>query len=398
MNLLLISIDSLRHDYVARVNPSIVSPRFNELTRNFHYYENCFSISSATRPVHVSLMSGLYPFEHGILSQRHKQQNPNISMLFDLLRLAGFSCAGYSEAIKIFHGLNLGAPIHHLDPQPEIGLSQLRQAITSPTGRQCLFLHYWSTHTPYGASDGLATGETAKLLATGQRKVVIERYTHSVQQVFECKIAPLLTMMDLSDWVIVILGDHGESWTSYEPYHGLTLDNSVLRVPLFVHIPFQTFPAKNDKKLVSLVDLFPTIIQSFSINYKYMGYGQPLQQTKRKYPYYLAQIVPIHANISDVDQSPESKSSITGPLEQAMLWSLLNVEQKFTYDENAKSGELRNTLTEQPLEVPAGASTCATYLQHYQDIVTGSAYNSTTNTSTEHDILLDQRLRDLGYL
>ena len=99
-----------------------------------------------------------------------------------------------------------------------------------------------------------------------------------------------------------------------------------------------------------------------------------------------------------MDQITESKSSITGPLEQAMLWSLLNVEQKFTYDENAKTGELRKTLTEQPLEVPAGANTCATYLQYYQDIVTGSVYNSTPNTSTQHDILLDQRLRDLGYL
>ena len=89
VNLLLVSIDSLRGDHLPRTRPDVTTPRFDYLTADFGMAPNCFSVSSATRPVHLSLVTGLYPFEHGILSQRHSRQRRGLPNLFDACRGAG---------------------------------------------------------------------------------------------------------------------------------------------------------------------------------------------------------------------------------------------------------------------------------------------------------------------
>ena len=61
MNLLLISVDSLRLDFAPGVSAAVRTPRFSDLTRDFRICQHCFSVSSATRPVHTSLFTGLYP-------------------------------------------------------------------------------------------------------------------------------------------------------------------------------------------------------------------------------------------------------------------------------------------------------------------------------------------------
>ena len=70
--LLVVTIDSLRFDYVSRTNPTIRTPDFDRVAGEglLDFIPTCFSVSSATRPVHTSLFSGLYPFEHGIEGQR----------------------------------------------------------------------------------------------------------------------------------------------------------------------------------------------------------------------------------------------------------------------------------------------------------------------------------------
>ena len=90
MNILLISIDSLRIDYVSRTNPQIHTPRFDARTRDFCFYNGLFSASTATRPVHTSLFTGLYPFEHGIMGQSSSAMHMDLPHLFDQLEQAGY--------------------------------------------------------------------------------------------------------------------------------------------------------------------------------------------------------------------------------------------------------------------------------------------------------------------
>ena len=217
----MISVDSLRLDHVGRAAGSRVqTPRFDGLTDGFALSERCFSVSSATRPVHTSLVTGLYPFEHGIQGQQDGRVRQGAPRLFRQCSEGGFDVGLFSEAASIFTGLDLGAPVEALAADAGAGLEQVRQWMRRDrSGDRCLLLHYWSAHTPYGAADGLALGETAQLLRQGQVEEVQRRYRRAVEDVFENKVAPVLEELDLSRWAVLLFGDHGESWTPDELYH-----------------------------------------------------------------------------------------------------------------------------------------------------------------------------------
>ena len=162
MNLLLISVDSLRLDFAPGISAAVRTPRFSALTRDFHLCQHCFSVSSATRPVHTSLFTGLYPFEHGIEGQHSPAMRQGVADLFDLCRRAGYAVGAFSEAPDIFTGLGYADHIAPLPTDEQLtGWLQRRE----PT---VLFIHYWSVHPPYGAADGLAFGEVGQLLAAGR--------------------------------------------------------------------------------------------------------------------------------------------------------------------------------------------------------------------------------------
>lgn len=235
MNLLLVSIDSLRFDFVSRTNPAIHTPRFDALSRSFSFSDQCFSVSSATRPVHTTLFTGLYPSEHGVLGQRSPRMRPGLPHLFPLLAGAGYQVAGFSQAPTIFAGLDYEPWIAPLEERA------LAKALGG-AGRRGVFLHYWDTHAPYGAADRKAMGSTAALLRQGRRSEVIAVYQRAVATTFEQHLAPLLAGLDLDRWMVLICGDHGQSWTTAEPYHGQTLDNSVLRVPSSCTCPAPAIP------------------------------------------------------------------------------------------------------------------------------------------------------------
>ncbi len=289
MDLLLISIDSLRLDYVWQTNSSIRTPRFAQLTRNFRFYEQLFSVSSATRPVHTSLFTGLYPFEHGILGQNSPSMRPGLANLFTLFQHKGYAVGGFSEACDIFTGLDFASWIKTSGPDITRSARSFMQHHHGLP--QYLFLHYWDAHTPYGAADGRAYGETARLLENGQHHIVIQRYTRALEHLFDFKLTPLLSQLDLEQWCVIIFSDHGESWTLEEPYHGMTLKNSVLRVPLYVHIP-RTGISPLPRNLLSIIDLFPTLVNLFELPVDYRGYGRDIRQ-EDKPDYYLAQIHPL---------------------------------------------------------------------------------------------------------
>ena len=383
MNLLLVSVDSLRLDSVSRTNTRIRTPRFDRCADEFCFYDRLFSVSSATRPVHTSLFTGLYPFEHGIEGQQYRHMREGVPNLLDLFSQQGYLVGAYSEVPEIFFGLDFS--IQPMDDLPGL-------LATTPRDPTFLFLHYWQTHVPYGARDSRAHGQTLELLRGGDQATVRSRYETAVQRVFEDSIAQVLAGLDLNRWCIFIFGDHGESWTHEEPYHGLTLRNSVLRVPLYLHIP-NSGNSLPPRKLLSTVDFFPTLTGLFQLPNQYLGFGLDMRQEQAS-DYYLAEIHPLADN-SVIENVPDELLIEGGG--RGRQWALFDPAVKLTHYEKAGSDRLEKTFDEQSIENPQlvrqmhaafGALRAeSSYVRH--NIPEGS---------TDEDLLLDQRLRDLGYL
>ena len=366
MNLLLISVDSLRLDFSPGISAAVRTPRFSDLTRDFHLCQHCFSVSSATRPVHTSLFTGLYPFEHGIEGQHSPAMRQGVTDLFDLCRRAGYAVGAFSEAPDIFTGLGYSGHIAPLPTDEQFtGWLQRRE----PTA---LFIHYWSVHPPYGAADGLAFGEVGQLLAAGQIGEVQTRYRTAIEQLFERRIALLLANLDLSAWAVFIISDHGQSWRADEPYHGQTLCNDVLRVPLYYRLPSEESVGRD---LISLMDLFPTFLSLLQLDYSYDGFARDIRSPSSP-EYYLAEIDP-------------------GPAaQQGRQWSLFNTSAKFTCDQSTQRETLVETFSERPLP----ALDTRPYHQAYAALRAVSNYVQAEFDQTADRSLLHQRLRALGYM
>lgn len=366
MNLLLISVDSLRLDFAPGISAAVRTPRFSTLTRDFHLCQHCFSVSSATRPVHTSLFTGLYPFEHGIEGQHSSAMRQGVADLFDLCRRAGYAVGAFSEAPDIFTGLSYANYIAPLPTDEQLtGWPQRRK----PT---ILFIHYWSVHPPYGAADGLAFGEVGQLLAAGRIGEVQTRYRAAIEQLFERHIARLLAALDLSRWAVFIISDHGQSWRKDEPYHGQTLCNDVLRVPLYYRLPSEE-PV--GRPLISLVDLFPTFLSLLQLDYPYDGFARDIR-TSSLPEYYLAEI----------DPGPDAQ--------QGRQWSLFNASAKFTCDQSTQRETLVDTFSEGPL----AALDTHSYHQAYAALKAASSYVQAEFAPAADREMLEQRLRTLGYL
>ena len=392
MNLLLVSIDSLRLDSVSRTNPDINTPWFDELAKDFHFCERLFSASSATRPVHTSLFTGLYPFEHGIVGQTDSAVRTRIPHLFDLFALGGRFAGGLSEAHTIFANLPFAPWIR---PFAANGVGQATELLNRRGNEGgFLFLHYWSTHTPYGAADGQAWGETGELLRSGQHSVVVKRYRRAVEFLFEEKLAPILRSLDLSKWCVMIFGDHGESWTPVEPYHGVTLRNSVLRVPFYVHLPgvgALSWP----RSIISMIDIFPTVLKLFQLDADYTGFGHDIRLESKLGERRLAQIKPV-----------AGRDDLTGALEPTIIgerivgpsWALFDERRKFTHEVESASSRLEATFEETAIETSPEET--AEYMSTFADMLDRSIYARLpmSGVTAEADDLLQERLRALGYL
>ena len=389
MNLLLISIDSLRLDFVSITNRQIQTPFFDDLTNKFCFYSKLFSTASATRPVHTSLFTGLYPFEHGILGQSSSNMRSDIPTIFDLAENSGIEIKGFSEVDTLFSGLPYANKIVRYQP------SEIHRALTTTSNHQrIVFLHFWGAHTPYGASDLSALGETADLLNSGRHDIVRHRYSRAIERTLENQIAPLIRKADPSKWAIIIFSDHGESWTWDEPYHGCTLKNSVLRVPLFFHIPHSGNPPPVHS-IMSIIDLYPSILNLCKIENDYNGFAQDFLLPNNSKFFKCAQIHP--------DPLPNDlKSNVTqNPFKEVTngrQWALFNEQVKHTCDEDNNFRQTVNVFEETVNENPMWDNEF--FDTKWNEL---SAISNWSDKPFQEDVdsdreILDRQLRDLGYL
>ncbi|MFH1571134.1 MAG: sulfatase-like hydrolase/transferase [Gemmatimonadota bacterium] len=397
MNLLLVSLDSLRVDSVSRTAPRVHTPRFDAATAGFLFSDRCFSVSSATRPVHLSVFSGLYPFEHGIEGQRQGRQRQSIPLLFHAAQEQGYAVGAWSEAASIFAGLDLGASLAQLPGEASQGLQRLSPWIER--GRHqpvCLFAHYWSAHAPYGAADGRAMGETLRLLEGGRREEVEGRYLAAVEGLLETKVAPLLEACDRQRWCVLIFSDHGESWDAQEPYHGQTLRNSVLRVPVYYHVPFSGNPLPR-RPLLSLLDVHPTLCAALGWASGYRGFGKAWTQADED-PLYLAQIA-VESGGDRAAGRNRTTGARAGAAPQRKLWAAFDRRWKYSWEEGGR-GRLEPTLEEGGAGSTDEGQTIGRLLAAYQRLREASRYagGARSQPSREDGELLDRRLRELGYL
>ena len=266
-DVLLVTIDTLRADAVGfDGGPAGVTPTLDRLAAAGRVYPRTYAHAVLTLPSHTSLLTGLYPYQHGVRDNSGFRLGERVPTLATRLAAAGFATAAFVAAFPLDarFGLDRGFAVYD-DRLPDGGESDVFALPERPGGevvaaarawwlqhageRRFLWVHLFEPHSPYAPPEPFASrfpghpylGEVA-----------------TADACLEPLLAPFLAGAE-PPTLVVVTGDHGEALGDHgELTHGLFAYDSTLRVPLLLWGP-GVAPGV-DRRLARHVDVVPTVL------------------------------------------------------------------------------------------------------------------------------------------
>jgi arylsulfatase A-like enzyme len=315
-NVLLLSLDSVRADYVGtevRPRPGApgvpVTPAFDRIARGGVLFENAVTTTSWTLPSHVALVTGLPDPLHGVVDNE-KAIDPALLTLAELLqgngwRTAGFYSGPYLNPLFGFgqgfeHYVNCGSEVPvDVFESSELGRwkevhRMSHETITSPRltdeaeawireraerGEPFFaMVHWWDPHYDY-----VAPAEVEELFDTGyggdwtgvrgsdRRQSVSPDDVAHIRALYcaeirytDDHIGRLLDLLDelgiADDTLVVFTSDHGEEFYERDRWgHQRTLFDEVLEIPLAMRLPGRVPAGVRARGQARIQDVYATV-------------------------------------------------------------------------------------------------------------------------------------------
>ncbi len=271
-NILLITIDTLRADRLGAYGfKEINTPNIDGLAKDGVLFEDATSHVPLTLPSHTSIMTGLFPSNHGVHDNGGFHVSPSQQTIAEVLKQNGFQTGAFVGAFVLDSswGLNQGFNTYfdhfELPKEERVGLASIQRKADDvyknaktwldqhQKERFFLWVHFYDPHSPYEPP------ETYDHMYPGRPYIAEIAYTDSV-------VGKLLSELDKTGirdkTVILLAGDHGESLGEHrESTHAFFVYDATLHVPMILSIPDHKFRGKRISKQVRLVDVFPTVLQ-----------------------------------------------------------------------------------------------------------------------------------------
>ena len=302
LNVLLIGIDTLRPDHLGCYGyDKPTSPNLDKLAGEGVLFENTLSPSPWTLPSFATVLTSLYPTQHGAnaCGARIKTTFPALPMM---LLKHGYTTAAFINAPYLYPGAGMSRGFELYDVMPasldRSAAGTTRDALAWLEGHSenpfFLFVHYFDPHYPYappeeyrgrfGPADPGAGGPVPgklfdpDMLRDSRRDDAIdvddvtEAQWAYVKGLYDGEIAftdqavgDLIAGLEAKGLrdrtVILVLSDHGEELGEHGSFeHGHTLYNELLRVPMIVSLPGVIPENQRVARQVRLVDVTPTLL------------------------------------------------------------------------------------------------------------------------------------------
>jgi arylsulfatase A-like enzyme len=405
-NVMLLAIDSLRADAV--FGERIPTPHIDAFAARGAAFRQCVSTTTSTTPSFSSILTGCYPPKHGVRGLQGYRLSPSVTTIAE-----AFSGAGYQTHAEVTGPLlpETGILRGFEDANHRQGYKvpfmnwrdDVVEKMRSYVGPWFMLLHIWEVHRPYRAPPDFTkrwdrAGYEAAVTATDEW----------LEPVFDAAG---------DNTIVVITGDHGEDYpdspweqkmirvarksrrnlklSKWFPYldkkfaalavgHGFALHEHLVRVPLVIAGP--GVGSANVADQVRHIDLFPTLADLCGIPAPTGADGRSLRPlieggSLPEEPAYMEAVgVKLEGSRIEGARTPDWKLLRMGGGKPAL----------YKLNGGGPPDEKHNVARRYP-EI-------ANQLESFVEHVTSTEVVAESGMTGEEEAVVEQHLRDLGYL
>ncbi len=267
----LITLDTTRADHIGCYGyKKIETPNIDTVAQEGVLFTNALCQVPVTLPSHVSIMTGLYPPEHGVRHNTGNILKENVVTLAEMLREKGYRTAAFVSAYAVARKWGLAQGFESYDDffaADEEGMLDLtpkaerRANITiasaidwirrNKDAKIFLWIHLFDPHADY--EPPMPFSEKYKESPYDGEIAFMDGEIGKLWQFLKAEKL-------WNDSLIILLGDHGEALGEHhEKTHSTLIYNSTIRVPLIMKS--RSLPKQRTiEDVASTVDILPTIL------------------------------------------------------------------------------------------------------------------------------------------
>jgi arylsulfatase A-like enzyme/Flp pilus assembly protein TadD len=266
-NVLLITIDTLRADALGSYGGRAATPNLDRLAQGGLRFTFAHAHAVMTLPSHASILTGRYPFEHGVRDNAGYRLDDKADTLAEMARRSGMATGAFVGAFPVDRqfGLTQGFDVYgdvgggvaqgdfaFTERRAEQVVAEARTWIEKQGGKWFAWVHVFDPHASYTSPPPF------------DERYRGDPYAGEVAYV-DHALGPLLDAVRRSarPTIVVVTADHGEGLGDHgEATHGTFAYESTLKVPLILAQVGPGADASRGRSIdapVRHVDIVPTI-------------------------------------------------------------------------------------------------------------------------------------------
>lgn len=287
-NILLVTFDTTRWDRMGFAGgPEGITPMLDAMAARGTWFETALTVQPLTLPSHTSIMTGLYPPQHGVRNNGTFVVPEENVTLAERLAAEGYETHAVISAFVLDSqfGLDQGFDSYDddLSEGPKKRMFMFKEVSAAQTTIRAvrwleqerdperpffLWIHYFDPHANYEPP-----ADVAPLFPADPYAGEIHYADRELGRVFKS----LDDGGQLEDTLFVFTSDHGDSLGEHgERTHGLFIYDSTTRVPLIFSGPGVPAGRRVDD-VVRTVDIVPTVLDLLGVTAEEPLDGRPLQ-------------------------------------------------------------------------------------------------------------------------
>ncbi len=277
-DVLLITIDTLRADHLPLHGyDKVHTPHLDALATQSVVFDKAWAHTPITLPSHTSILTGLYPPQHGVRNNGSFHAKPELTTMPELFKENGYMTAGFISAFVLDSRFGLDQGFDFYDDDMVDGRRRFSKfGVKDRRAKNTVNrVFHWLDDNTQGNSKPffIWTHLYDPHFAYEPPEPFRSRYAHPYDGEIAYTDQEIGRLLDdlkrrgrFDNTLIIITGDHGESLGEHgESTHSIFIYEATQWIPLIVKLPKAEHGGRRFGGLVRHIDILPTVIETMDL-------------------------------------------------------------------------------------------------------------------------------------